>query len=441
MNKKLKANKSIPRVKKVISPAKQRENITAGKSLVSATLRKKKNKPALTKVLKKITKTNKSAKGNSKLIKAKKKLVSATLSKKKNKPALTKGLKKITKTNKPVKGKSKLIKVKKKLVSKNNSIENEIIAGYKNESDFLEKSVNTDSSTKVNPQSESKKNIQKSISFSDEQELPSHYGTTYLKLLVRDPFWIYAYWEISETAWKNLNEKFSSNEISGAQTILRLYEVSLVDFNGKNANHYFDIGVGAYINNWHINLWTDNVSYVGEIGIRVQSGEFFALSRSNCVNTPRIGYSSRTEQMWMKFIDEKEHSRYIMARIKTDKKNNELGHKSSNKKYTKTIYLTEEDIRNYYKEWHPSLKDVLLKKDLAKNYKPYLLFLKGASDEEREKILSKLSKGYYSKNRIKGSSEERAFIGDSESTTVVFPGASESFSVNFIGASEAFIQD
>ena len=400
MNKKLKANKSIPRVKKVSRPAKQRENITAGKSLVSATLPKKKNKPVLTKVLKKITKTNKSAKGD-----------------------------------------SKLIKVKKKLVSKNNSIEDKIIDGYKNESDFLEKSVNTDSFTKVNLPSESKKNIQKSISFSDEQELPSHYGTTYLKLLVRDPFWIYAYWEISETAWKSLNEKFSSNEISGAQTILRLYEVSLVDFNGKNANHYFDIGVGAYTNNWHINLWEDNVSYVGEIGIRIQSGEFFALSRSNCVNTPRVGYSPRTEQMWMKFVDEKEHSRYIIARIKVDKKNNELEYKSSNRAYTKPIYLTEEDIKNYYKEWHPSLKDVLLEKDWAKNYKPYLLFLKGASDEERKEILLKLSKGYYSKNRIKGSPDEGVFIGDSESTTVVFSGASESLSEHFIGASEAFIQE
>ncbi|MCK5491907.1 MAG: hypothetical protein KAJ14_02215, partial [Candidatus Omnitrophica bacterium] len=164
-------------------------------------------------------------------------------------------------------------------------------------------------------------------------------------------------------------------------------------------------------------------------------------SRSNCVNTPRVGYSPRTEQMWMKFVDEKEHSRYIIARIKVDKKNNELEYKSSNRAYTKPIYLTEEDIKNYYKEWHPSLKDVLLEKDWAKNYKPYLLFLKGASDEERKEILLKLSKGYYSKNRIKGSPDEGVFIGDSESTTVVFSGASESLSEHFIGASEAFIQE
>ncbi len=418
MNKKPKSNKSISRVKKVTNPAKERENIIKGKSLGPVNLRKKKTKPALTKVSKKITKTKKFVKDDSKLVK-------------------TKDDSKLVKT----KDNSKLVKTKDNSVSKKNVKKNKIFTPYKSESVFFKKNVNIDSPIKANLQSAAKKNVQKSGFFSEEQELPSHYGTTNLRLLVRDPFWIYAYWEISETSWKNLTKKLSSNEVEGAKTILRLYEVSLIDFNGKNANHYFDIDVGAYINNWHINLWSDNESYVGEIGIRTQSGDFFALSRSNCVHTPRVGYSPRTEQMWMKFIDETEHSRYIVARVKANKNNKGLGGTNSNYRYRKIIFLTEEDIKNYYEDWQPSLKDVLLKKDSDKQYEKYLLFLEGASEEEREKILSKLPKGYYIKSRQKGASEEMVLVAEEESSSGFFAGASEFASGNFIGASEFFIKD
>jgi hypothetical protein len=244
----------------------------------------------------------------------------------------------------------------------------------------------------------------------EDYRLPSSYDSTFLVLMVKDPFWLYAYWEISAGAINFLKNRLPQKDFSRASVTLRMYDVTYKDFNGKNANHYFDIDVGLNASNWYIKLWSDDVSYVGEIGLKVGE-EFFSLARSNFVHTPRSSYSSRNEHIWMNVTDD-EYRPPQVSYFRDDRK-------SSSPKFTKSrkISLSEEDIRKYYSKLSPLLRDVLSRrlKDLSFKRTAYgSLVLEGESKIDRQKFLSMLEEGYFIKRLSAGSSQEILILGRSQ---------------------------
>jgi hypothetical protein len=241
----------------------------------------------------------------------------------------------------------------------------------------------------------------------DNYELPSYNDACRLTLMVKDPFWIFAYWEITPSCREALINKFGKDKIEQAKVVLRMYNVTLVDFNGANANFYFDIEVGQHANNWYINLWHDNVSYIAEVGLRFNDGKFVALARSNCAQTPRAGYSHRSEQIWMKVTDEGYQPPYATAfkPVKTG-----VSYHTPSKK--RAVYLREDEIRHYYSRLSPLLRDIIsirLGRMYGRRGKQAFL-LEGETEEERRKILSRLP---HIKKLMSGSSQE-LFLGSSE---------------------------
>ena len=67
-----------------------------------------------------------------------------------------------------------------------------------------------------------------------------------------------------------------------SQLILRVYDMTHMDFNGSNANHTWDLDVGFSVKNWYIHVWQDNADYCAELGL-VSGGNFIPLMRSNIV--------------------------------------------------------------------------------------------------------------------------------------------------------------
>ncbi len=130
------------------------------------------------------------------------------------------------------------------------------------------------------------------------QELPVGYGQDKVVLQVRDPWWLHSYWEISggtrERLQRELGDSFHS-----AKVVLRVYDVSHIVFDGKNAHRYFDIEVGFGATSWYIDNVGPARSWCVEVGLRLASGEFIAISRSNIVYTPLEGPSWITDEEWM----------------------------------------------------------------------------------------------------------------------------------------------
>jgi len=125
--------------------------------------------------------------------------------------------------------------------------------------------------------------------------LLSGYNDNRLVLLARDPHWLYAYWD------------FSTEEISAALTqlgvqevrpILRIFDVTYIDFNGTNAWNHVDIELTPFATNWYIPVPHPDATYCAEVGYQSPDGRFATLGRSNVATTPRDGISPDSTLRW-----------------------------------------------------------------------------------------------------------------------------------------------
>jgi len=129
-------------------------------------------------------------------------------------------------------------------------------------------------------------------------ELPVGYGVDRMVLLVRDPWWLYTYWELKQGTVEKLKSELN-DEFHKAQRILRVYDVTSIIFNGSNANRFFDIQVHEFANNWYIDAAGPGRSWCVDLGLKLSDGSFVTILRSNVVQTPLDGPSWITDEEWM----------------------------------------------------------------------------------------------------------------------------------------------
>ncbi len=132
-----------------------------------------------------------------------------------------------------------------------------------------------------------------------EHELPQGYGTTRLVLMVRDPYWLHAYWEIAQDVSEVVTSTLGPDGWRESSRVLRVHDVTDVEFDGSNAHRTIHIDVGHEACNWYINVDRPNRAYCAELGLVGPSGQFVLLSRSNVVRTPRAGVSEVIDEEWM----------------------------------------------------------------------------------------------------------------------------------------------
>jgi hypothetical protein len=130
------------------------------------------------------------------------------------------------------------------------------------------------------------------------QELPSRYEQDTMVLLVRDPWWLYTYWELKQATVDKLKSELK-DEFYKAKRVLRVYDVTNIIFNGLNANRFFDIEIHEFANNWYIDAAGPGRSWCVDFGLRLSNGKFITILRSNVVQTPLDGPSWITDEEWM----------------------------------------------------------------------------------------------------------------------------------------------
>ncbi len=123
--------------------------------------------------------------------------------------------------------------------------------------------------------------------------LPEHYGDNFIYLLVRDPYWLYTYWEIQKDHQERCLAQIGGSW-DGVRSVLRIYDVT----NNKGLPSFFDIFLQGMASNWYLEV-QPNRSYLVEIGLLHRDGRFVALARSNQITTPRAGMSDVLDEEWM----------------------------------------------------------------------------------------------------------------------------------------------
>lgn len=125
------------------------------------------------------------------------------------------------------------------------------------------------------------------------RELPDNYGDNQIYLLVRDPYWIYSYWEIQASHQMKFLTQLGGTWDS-VVSVLRVYDIT----DEKNSVPFYDIVLQNMARSWYINT-QPNRSYFVEIGLLHRDGRYICLARSNRVTTPRAGMSEVIDEQWM----------------------------------------------------------------------------------------------------------------------------------------------
>ncbi|HBD94389.1 MAG: hypothetical protein A2015_00515 [Spirochaetes bacterium GWF1_31_7] len=126
--------------------------------------------------------------------------------------------------------------------------------------------------------------------FNNTPEIPNHYGRNKIVFLVRDPFWGYAYWELSSSL---VNE----HSLQTTEKYLRIYDITETD-NPDSPSGYFDIRLNNEASSWYIKFPQANRTFIIDFGY-FKDGVFITLLRSNKAATPRDDVSDQVDVEWM----------------------------------------------------------------------------------------------------------------------------------------------
>jgi len=130
-------------------------------------------------------------------------------------------------------------------------------------------------------------------------ELPRGYNEEKISILSRDPFVAFAYWEATparierEKAWFGWDSKLT----------VRIYDITGVQFDGRNAIGYFDQEVVDRVGSWYFDFGRPTHSFCADLGLISPGGKFLTITRSNYITMPRDGVSDVIDEEWM-LVDE-----------------------------------------------------------------------------------------------------------------------------------------
>jgi len=112
---------------------------------------------------------------------------------------------------------------------------------------------------------------------------PETYGINRVRLLVKDPDWLFAHWDVNPAALAALEAKVGLR-------VLELSKLTLKVFDPVNGGSTVML-VPAGVRSWYIRADVARRAYRAELGLTLPSGEYRVLAESNTVVTPRVGPS------------------------------------------------------------------------------------------------------------------------------------------------------
>ena len=122
-------------------------------------------------------------------------------------------------------------------------------------------------------------------------EIPKGYNVDRIAAMVRDPFWIFAYWEVTDRKYRELERAFA-DAWPKCKMVLRVY-----DRTNERESH-FDIVLTREARTWYINVSAER-RYQIAIGALSPDGRFELVAISNIVDTPSGKISDRIDDKWL----------------------------------------------------------------------------------------------------------------------------------------------
>jgi hypothetical protein len=135
----------------------------------------------------------------------------------------------------------------------------------------------------------------------EASEIPWGYGKDRVTAAVVDPDRLYVYWEVTDEAIGRARAELGPAG-EGAWLNLRVYDTTGILFDGTNAHHWFDHGLGRSERQWFFDVRRPTSSAFVEVGLRAHDGSFARIARSARVEFPRAERTAWTEPEWMTVV-------------------------------------------------------------------------------------------------------------------------------------------
>jgi hypothetical protein len=132
----------------------------------------------------------------------------------------------------------------------------------------------------------------------DASELPWGYGENRVTAIVRDPDSAYLYWEITDQAIERARAGLGAGG-AGGWCNLRVYDTTGREFDGTNANDYFDIRVERNDREYFLMIRRPTSVIHVEVGVKSHEGYFQPIARSGRAEFPRNDPSPNASLDWM----------------------------------------------------------------------------------------------------------------------------------------------
>lgn len=126
--------------------------------------------------------------------------------------------------------------------------------------------------------------------------LPWGYGRTRIVLLVRDPYWLHAYWEVAGPERDRLRAE-TGRETWELPNVLRIHD--LTPEAAETGPSFFDLGINPEARSWYIEAGRPRHTFQAELGVVVEGRGFVSLCRSNVVTAPPDRVSDVIDEEWM----------------------------------------------------------------------------------------------------------------------------------------------
>lgn len=125
-------------------------------------------------------------------------------------------------------------------------------------------------------------------------------------LIVRDPFWLQASWDVSRRAIERARASMAEHWHT-AKPILRLLTIGGTGSTNASETVDRDIEVHGGVRNWYIEIKTSPGTFRVLLGYLASNGRFHELSRSNIVTTPAPGSADAVDGNWADIAQDCEH--------------------------------------------------------------------------------------------------------------------------------------
>ncbi len=139
----------------------------------------------------------------------------------------------------------------------------------------------------------------------ETKEIPETYNETKMVALVRDPEWVFVYWDISSDTREKLNIPKGRHHKDFA---IRVFDITGVNDDVNSAHSWYDVGINDYAISWYIKTPEPGRSYIFEIGVYSDEGIFQTIARSNAIKMPPVGISAHHDtsdsEEWMNITEE-----------------------------------------------------------------------------------------------------------------------------------------